>query len=171
MLARMLRRPRARFLFALVAVLLPIPAVTGCTLAKPFSGPGYERGKGVTLPGAGETVVVGLTYAKLDPATRGPFDDNRVRVVEDLARNAGFIGYSIRTRVFGNEVWTMTVWQSHGALDAFVESQAHQRGVREGMPAVTAARFARIELPRREIPLSWDRALEVLEKDGYTRGY
>lgn len=141
-----------------------------CRLAMPFSGPGYSRSAGVTLPDAGETVVVAITHAVMDGEKRGSFDEGTRRVDESLATRDGFIGRSLRTRVLGNEAWTMTVWRDEESMEAFVSSPVHRRAIREGMPALKSARFLRFTIPVGEVPPSWgevDRRLEGVEPQTY----
>lgn len=127
----------------------------GCELATSFRGDGYSRDGGVTLPDAGDTVVVGLTNAGLDPDNRRDFDDYTQRVVASLPGTPGYIGHAVRTRVFGHEVWTMTVWKDEAALDAFVRSPTHREAIRKGMPAVKWAKFHRFTLAKDQVPPSW----------------
>jgi heme-degrading monooxygenase HmoA len=135
-----------------------------CRVAMPFSGPGYSRSEGVTLPGVGETVVVAVTHAVVDNAKRGPFDEGTRRVDESLPTLDGFIGRSLRIELLGNEAWTMTVWRDEEALESFVSSPAHRLAVREGLPALKSARFLRFAIPTRDVPPSWDDVLHRLEQ-------
>jgi heme-degrading monooxygenase HmoA len=143
----------------LIAACLP-----SCRVAMPFSGPGYSRSEGVTLPGAGETVVVAVTHAVVDNSKRGPFDEGTRRVDESLSSLDGFIGRSLRIHLFGNEAWTMTVWRDEESLDAFVASTTHRRAIRDGMPALKSARFLRFRIPTREVPPSWGDVLKRLDR-------
>lgn len=151
--------------------LLATLSLAGCAVASPFSASGSRDVADAVAKCGGTTAVVGITYAELDTSKRRPFEENATRIVDDLHQHPGFIGSSIRTRVLGHEVWTMSAWCSDADLDAFVASSSHQRGIREGMPSVTGLRFARVTVRREEIPISWDRALEILRERGSTRGH
>ena len=148
----------------LTTVLMSALSLFGCTVATPFSGPGYESGKGVTLEGA-DPVVVSLTYAELrtDRKLRSTFWEYVEKVETSLQGRPGFIGYSKRTIVIGHKAWTMTVWADQTSLNDFVSSDVHQAAIRKAMSALASADFARVEVTREEIPLSWDRALLVLK--------
>ncbi len=135
----------------------------GCALASPFRGPGYSSREGVVLPGVGETVWVGITNAQVDRATRRVFDDHTRKVIDGLPASDGFVGYSLRSRILGNEVWTMTVWRDEEALDGFVSSSVHRAAMREGMSPVIRAKFLRFELPSDAVPMSWDEVLVRLD--------
>ena len=155
-----------------IPVIVLLASLVGCTLATPFRGPGYDRGKGIVLDGV-ETVYVGLTLAVLknDRKLQSVFWSNVRKVEASLYQRKGFIGYSKRTRLLGNRAWTMTVWTDEASLEDFVQSDVHQRAIRESMGALESAAFARIEIKPEEIPISWDRAIALLEKqnEGYSR--
>jgi heme-degrading monooxygenase HmoA len=150
-------------LVALCGAAAGMLGLSGCRMATAFRGDGYAPGAGVRLAGVGETVTVGITNAVLDNSKRGPFDDFTRQTVESLPGTPGYIGHSVRTVILGNEVWTMTVWRDEQALDAFVESPVHQQAIRQGLAAVTSARFLRFEWPTRSVPPSWDEVLERLK--------
>lgn len=142
--------------------------LSGCQLATPFRGPGYSSREGVTLPGAHVTVWVGITNAQVDGRTRGVFDEYTRKVVRSLPEHDGFIGHSLRSRVLGNEVWTMTVWRDEAALDAFVSSPSHRSAMREGLAPVIRARFLRFELAASAVPPAWSEVLGRLEGVEFT---
>ena len=147
---------------ALIVLLLVAATLSGCTISTSFRGPGYDRKRGVTLEGVGDTVVVGMTHAKLDRATRKAFDEHSGNVIRTLDTHDGFVGRKLRLRLFGNEVWTMTVWRDESALQRFVQSMVHVAAMAEGLPSIIEGRFGHFEVPVEEIPLSWKRALELL---------
>ena len=143
--------------------------LAGCTFATPFRGPGYDSGRGITLPlTEQDTVVVGLTHATLgdDGAKNAAFTGNIRKIVATMDRHEGLIGYSVRRQLFGNEFWTMTVWKDEASLIAFIRGREHDQAVLEGSPALADNVFARVILPREAIPLSWDQAEALLAKYG-----
>jgi heme-degrading monooxygenase HmoA len=137
--------------------------LASCEVATPFRGPGFERGRGVTLPGAGDRVVVGITNARIAPGKRALFNDHTQRVIDSLNGNDGYIGHSVRLRLLGSEAWTMTAWRDEAALDAFVRSPVHREAMREGTASLTSARFMRMEWPAAEMPPPWREILKRLE--------
>lgn len=143
-----------------------IPSVvglSGCQLATPFSGPGYDPERGVTLADAGDTVTIGITNAIARPFKRAAFDDYTRRVIKSLPKNDGYVGHSVRSRILGNEVWTMTMWRDEDALNAFVRSDMHRAAMREGLSGVRRAKFLRMPWPRASLPPTWDEILARLE--------
>ncbi len=147
---------------AVVAVVSAL-ALSGCSISTPFRGSGYDTDRGVILDG-GDTVYVSITHAVLakDRRLRSTFWTHVRRVEASLQQRPGFVAYSMRRQLFGNEAWTMTVWADESSVKAFINSDAHQRAIGSAAAALTAAHFARVELQREELPLSWERALELL---------
>ncbi len=147
----------------LFGLLLALISLSGCAISTPFRGPGYDEAEGVAA-GRPETVVVVLTEARLrdDRAGSAAFWDNVSKVEDSLAEQPGFIGYSLRRELLGDRAWTMTVWADETSIAAFVQSPSHQTAIEEGLGALEATGFARIEVRREEVPLDWERAEEIL---------
>lgn len=152
---------------AFLASLLMAVLVGGCAISTPFKGPGYDAKRG-SLKSPGGPVIVAVTLANLDGdrADRRAFWTQVTLVEASLANQPGLIGYSLRTELLGSNSWTMTVWETEDALRAFVEDVAHQDAMRDGKNALAAARFARFSAAPDDIPLPWDKALQILDRDG-----
>lgn len=150
--------------FGFMLPLLSAIGLSACTVSTPFRGPGVETAE---LPDgqAGDKVFVAMTHAVLkdDPALRDLFFDHVETVERSLAANPGFIGFSKRMRLFGNDAWTMTVWSDEKSLEAFVRNRPHRRAMIKADEAVESSRFARFEMAAGEIPPTWDEALARLE--------
>lgn len=145
------------------AALLLLP---GCTVSRPFQGPGFERGKGVTVDVPGGEVLVALTRGRLERRTRGGFDRNIPRVEDALGDAPGLIGFALRKELFGPRVWTMTVWTDEASMAAFVRGDVHRRAMDEGGEATVEFEFARAWVGVAEVPLPWERAEELLDAAG-----
>ncbi|MCY2959019.1 MAG: antibiotic biosynthesis monooxygenase [Planctomycetota bacterium] len=154
------------FLAAAIVIALAL-ALAACSVKTPFRGPGFEPERGVTLPDAGDEVVVQITHARLDRALRSAFDEQTRRVVEDLPKHPGLIGFSVRRELLGDDVWTLSVWRDEPALEDFIRSTTHRRARSEGSSATLESNFRRVPWPTRLVPPSWDQALELLAE---TRG-
>lgn len=154
---------------AMSAALLLV-SLSGCTMATPFRGPGFDVETGVSGT-APDPLLVVVTEADLggDWFQRRTFWRNVSRVVDSLGSRPGFIGHSRRMEVFGSKAWTVTVWTDEPAMRAFVAGDVHQRAIAESAEALAAARFARFTVPRAEVPVSWDKALAALAAS--SRGY
>ena len=146
-------------------LLLALCFISGCDVATPFRGSGYQSEAGVTI-GEGDELIVAITNAELseDDQLRSVFWGYVKKVERSLDGRSGFVGYSKRAELLGSEVWTMTVWTDKASLEAFVRSDEHQAAIREALPALSSVRFARFEVGRAEIPVSWERALTELER-------
>lgn len=153
---------RVPFLLALILAI----GLSACNVATPYRGPKVSS-SGPAASATGPTVYVGVTHAVLkdDRQYRSLFFDYVKEVEESLSQNSGFLGFSKRVALFGNDAWTMSVWTDEASMDAFVRSEAHQRAIRNAFKALEYARFARLEINAEEAPLSWDRALQVLESN------
>jgi quinol monooxygenase YgiN len=136
-------------------------ALGGCAIATP-----YRALPQSSVPPQDAIVVVAITKAVVDPATRGPFDAQVRAVLRALPDQPGLVGYSVRREIFGRNLWTMTVWESDAALVGFAGGMLHQEAVRVGSPALQDSRFARLKMARNEAPLTWPQALEILRISG-----
>ncbi|MEM9729547.1 MAG: antibiotic biosynthesis monooxygenase [Myxococcota bacterium] len=143
-------------LFALVSW------ITGWTVGTPFRAARLvERS-----PGHGDPahVVVSLTYARLKPGGRRAFDRYTQAVFSSLDEQPGYLGGAIRREVFGRQVWTVTSWVDEASLESFVRSPLHREAVRVAGGSLGETQLHRLELPVTELPLSWDRVLDLLDE-------
>lgn len=83
------------------------------------------------------------------------------RVRDQLATTPGVIGYSFNADPFRKRFWTLSVWETEGALRAFVGGGFHAQvmGLLDGEMGET--RFTRWTVSGKDLPLSW--------KDAFTR--
>ncbi|MEO0476689.1 MAG: hypothetical protein AAF085_12085 [Planctomycetota bacterium] len=159
---------RVNFLNVLIVVLalafgVAVVMSSGCTIATPFEGPGYEDGVGVTLDATDDSVIVVITQAVLSGGDREGFNDGTRSVMDSMDQHEGLIAWSVRREIFGDNAWTMTVWKDEVSLKKFVTSKVHRGAVKEGMPAVSQTRFYTFDVPAEALPISWDDALAQLE--------
>ena len=139
-----------------------------CGISTPFRGPGVRSDGGVVADGD-EPVIVALTYAVLSD-DRGPFDEYIWYVAEEMDSHAGLVGFSIGKRIFGNDVWTMSVWKDEDSLQRFVQSDRHQQAIQAAGSAIVSLQTRQLEMAASEVPLTWERAFELLEVDAHARG-
>jgi heme-degrading monooxygenase HmoA len=113
-------------------------------------------------------VVVGITHVTTgdDSSKNDLFWDHTMRVVDSLPSHSGYLGHKIRKQLFGNEAWTMTVWQDEDALQNFVSGEKHSDAIQNGLDAVVKARFVRFTIAKSKIPLSWDDAEKIMDEKG-----
>lgn len=146
-------------IFALLAFML-----TGCKFGTPFSGPVTKGSKS----SSNETAVIALSYVKTgdDSAKNKIFWDYVMTVNDNLPKYKGYLGHSIRRVVLGKEGWTMTVWENEQSLDEFVRGDLHQQAIAKSLNAIAKARFVRLAIKRSEVPISWEKAEQILAEQG-----
>lgn len=125
----------------------------GCSVATPFRWLDKTQAGEPAQPDA--QVLVAVTHATIDPARRKIFDQGANRVIDSLPMQPGLLGYSVRRQVFGNEVWTATVWTDETSLMRFLRSPAHLQAVRDSSTALVQIDYKRIGLRRSELPMRW----------------
>lgn len=150
---------RRRFAFSALS-LISLIGLPGCAVSTGFTGSGK-----LTDLSDDDTVTIGLTTGQIDGsvAERTQFWENSAAVIASLGGQQGYVGHDLRRELLGKLVWTMTVWRDEEALDAFVWSPVHQKAMRESIGVFENARFARLSIPARELPLPWARARAALE--------
>ncbi len=148
---------------------IALAAATGFTVGVSFRGPGYDPEHGVTAKGAGETAVVAITYGRVASGERSTFRAQLRSVLDDMSDQSGLIGYAVRKELFGDDVWTMSAWVDEAALRDFLGADAHQAAVASGTVAAGSFRYAQVEIPTGDLPLDWNRALEILAAEGAER--
>lgn len=145
-----------------IACICLLSGCTTLTISKPFAWPGLNTLQGRQSESAHSTVVLAITHAELIASRRGMFDAAADRVLELLPHQPGLVGYSVRTRLMGHEVWTATVWADESAMQKFVRSQPHRAAVKAGSAALKVVQYHRVVLPVSELPLDWSRVLAEL---------
>ena len=153
---------------ALLPLTLTLFFLSGCKLGTPFRGPAFEKSSSAAAV-SDQTVVVGLTHIVVgkDRNKAKAFWQQVMKVNAAMEVQPGYLGGAIRRQLLGKQGWTMSVWQDQASLDAFVDSALHQEAMRIGMPGLARSRFARVQIPLSEMPLSWARAEEILRKYGW----
>jgi heme-degrading monooxygenase HmoA len=137
---------------------------SGAVEAVRLAWPGLAAQQSRVSTPPGTTVVLAITHAELNGAHRATFDAAAYRVLAILPQQPGLIGYSVRSRLIGHEVWTATIWADEAAMTAFVRSPEHMAAARDGAIAVNTIEYRRVELPVTEMPTNWSRVLAELAK-------
>jgi quinol monooxygenase YgiN len=106
-----------------------------------------------------ETVVVVLTQGRIDRKHRAEFDRQTGHVADSMAAQPGLLGYSIRREVFGNTVWTLTMWKTDEARVKFLASTPHRRAIMKSGVAVLDMQSWRADVAVDQLPTSWAEAL------------
>ncbi len=159
-------------LLRIISILAIAVLLSACEFSTPFRY--SESSGGVKAASPDDPVILAITYSVLkDNEYRDTFWEHTFKVQRDIENNPGFVGASLRRSLLGAEGWTMTAWENHQSLNAFVRSDVHIEAMKVGWPAVDEGYFARIEITRGELPLSWDVAHEIAVNEGelYTQEY
>jgi heme-degrading monooxygenase HmoA len=152
-------RRNLNFIFPMGALLM----LSAFTFGTPFrTAEGFDE-----IP-ANTYVTVGITHVITgnDKAKNDIFWDHTMRVVDSLASHKGYLGHKIRRQFFGNEAWTMTVWEDEASLQNFVVGKRHQDAIKNGLDALVKARFVRFKITKSGIPISWDDAEKIMDERG-----
>lgn len=142
------------------AALTPI-LFAGCAISAPFSGPGWD---GELLTEAEGPFIAAVTHTRAAKGAGRDFDRHVDAVLDQMEGQPGFIGGSLRGRILGREAWTMTVWEDEASLGAFVGSGAHLEAMVDASTVIEGVWSATYPVTREEMPPSWSRALDELEK-------
>lgn len=113
-------------------------------------------------------VAVGITHVTTgDNAEKNDiFWEHTYAVIDSLPTHKGYLGHKVRQQIFGNQGWTMTIWQDDESLMKFVKGDKHQNAIDNGLDAVAKARFVNFTIERSKIPLSWSDAEKIMNTKG-----
>lgn len=136
-------------------------SLVSCSIGTPF-----KRSEVAAAKNPDDLVVVALTHVVLgdDDELNDLFWDYVFRIEDELPQFEGLVGHSLRKRLFSDEGWTMSVWESEEAMEGFVRSGLHKEAVRRTKRALESVRFARVKIPRKEVPPSWEQAERLLDE-------
>lgn len=158
---------RSRIINGLV-ILLGI-TLGGCTISTP-----YRESSRLDLDSSGKekVVLVSVTHITLndDREARRIFWDHVHKLTKTMESNPGFRGMSLRRQLFGNEAWTLSVWENEESLREFVRSPEHRKAMNEGAPAARNIRFSRFQASTKELPLKWTEVLSRLDASAQNYG-
>lgn len=133
-----------------------------CVASGPFQGPGFQDDTLITDTEGPYLAVA--TRAIIAQGKRAEFNDHVGRIADQLENQPGCIGYELRGRVPGREVWTLTVWESEAAMLEFVVSGAHGEAMPQASGLVEEFDSAPFEVAADALPLSWDVVEAELDK-------
>jgi len=101
------------------------------------------------------------------------WDNNKIlyKSLTTEEEHPNLIGFQLKKEVFGPRAWTLTIWKDEESLKAFVRSDAHRKGMREGRDALidgSLARVVDIDLDR-VLNIGWEELEGFLDKND--KGY
>ena len=102
------------------------------------------------------TYVVTITRLPLRRHTRIPsVMRSTLRIVRQLARSDGLIGYSLKADLFAKTFWTVSVWRSEEALARFVRSDTHRTAMAAIGPHMAGPVIETSTARGADLPPSW----------------
>ena len=135
--------------------------ISGCAISTPQRLPPLAAGEAPD-----DTVFVVVTRANVKPQMRSEFDDLASKVAKTLPGQPGLITYALRREIFGTQEWTLTVWKSAEARDAFGAGPAHRGAMKLTSVLVNDFSVQRFAVRRDALPLRWTDALARLPSAG-----
>ena len=104
--------------------------------------------------------VMLLSYLPLRHGWQIPqFLLHTARIMGQLRRSKGLLGFSLRAELGAKRFWTLSAWQDGAALQAFVRAQPHSQTMRAMATRMGATRFIGWTVKGSELPASWEEAL------------
>jgi quinol monooxygenase YgiN len=101
-----------------------------------------------------------LSYLPLNSGGPIPgFLLDTARIMAQLRKSRGLLGYSLRAQLMAKRFWTLSAWQDEAALHDFVHAQPHVRTMAALTPHMGAIRFVRWTLKGSQLPPRWEDAL------------
>jgi hypothetical protein len=147
---------KASWLIGILLLMGLISFLSGCSYTAPF--------RRVEQVATEANVIVTLSAVEHRKGQRKAFFTDTKRVLADLPRQPGLVGYSFRFQLLGNKAWTMTAWKDEASRDLFSKSTIHRTAVRNSAQTAQNMRFISVTVPASSLPMSWDEALRHLEK-------
>ncbi len=104
-----------------------------------------------------------LSYLPLRHSWQIPhFLLHTARIMGQLRKSRGLLGYSLRAELWAKRFWTLSAWQDETVLQAFVLAAPHSQTMRAMATRMGATRFIRWPVKGSELPISWEEALRRL---------
>ena len=108
-------------------------------------------------------VIVVVTHSSLvdDPAARAGFWQVVNETQPIMAKAPGLLGHSLRRETVGNNVLTMMIWEDQDSLTTFACGEASELLSRASEQSCSNHHACCVELPRDQVPLTWNDALAL----------
>ena len=78
-----------------------------------------------------------------------------VRVMRQLKRSKGHVGYALKADLLHKTFWTMSAWQDRDTLTAFVRSDVHRKAMTTLQPHMDDPHIKTYDARGSEIPPTW----------------
>ncbi len=115
-------------------------------------------------PDRNRSYVAFLTYLPLKRYWTTPrFLFYTVRILVQLSKSHGLVGYSLRAYLFKKSFWTLSVWEDESALRDFAFKGFHKGVMKLLRNDMGSTRFIRWAVKGTEIPPSWEDAMRLFQ--------
>lgn len=151
-------------------VLFHISLSQGCAFSSPFKGPGYRSSNLKNEIPSESLVVVAVTNARLNKSKAA--DDFRSEsrdIYKNIEENEGYIGGSVRFKLFSDELWTLTVWRDHNSLKKFLDARRHANAMYMTNQGMTEFKHFNFEVAFKDIPKDWKLVDQKLSERAYIK--
>ena len=86
------------------------------------------------------------------------------RIVRELARSDGLVGYSLKADLIAKTFWTISAWKSTASLESFVGSDVHLRAMTDIGPHMNEPRIDTTVMQGTDVPPSWPHVRQRLTR-------
>jgi quinol monooxygenase YgiN len=88
-----------------------------------------------------------------------------LRIVRELKRSDGVVGYALKADLIGKTFWTASAWRDDHVLGRFVRSDSHRTAMAALRPHMADARIRTISIQGSDLPLPWAEIARLLTTD------
>jgi hypothetical protein len=81
------------------------------------------------------------------------------RILAQLAKTSGVIGYGMRAKLLSRQFWTLSVWENQNALMDFVKRVPHGEAMKAMISHMGPTKFTQWKIPGAAVPPKWDEAI------------
>lgn len=145
------------FYIATISILLE-----ACTIGRPLRSLGHSSNPKFKAVNDVDVVYVGATHAILKDGA-GQFVKDTFMVYDELENFDGFLGASVQKEIWGNQVWTFSVWKSSADLKEFTKSDIHKKAIRSSGHFIEKIRSGSLALKKKDVPSNWSDVKKITE--------
>ncbi len=121
--------------------------------------------KKCAAPDPNRSYVALLTYLPLKRYPMIPrFLFYTARVLVQLSKSNGLVGYSLRANLFKNNFWTLSLWEDESALRNFAFKGFHKGVMKLLRNDMGPTRFIKWAVKATDVPPSWEDAMRRFGK-------
>ncbi len=137
--------------------------VCSCTIGRPLWSLGHSSNQNFKDLEDDEIVHVGMTHAYLNGGA-SEFLLDTFKVYDELEGFEGYLGGSVRKEIWGDQVWTLSVWRTESDLKSFSSSDLHRNAIKSSGRYISKIRSTTLRMKRKDVPKTWHEARSHLEQ-------